>query len=199
MKQSEGELKKTIAFHDKQALASAHVSQSFWTKEELSDSLVRSFMIPLSNQRYSPNMSMINSIINSGDIRLISSIKVRSGITGYFENTNTILGDILRYEEQYYRTGIEKIRNNMEVGSFVFKNNKDELLLRKKNFRYNYYPEIFDNIPFPIKLEEIYSNRQIYNGYASLLTSFRNTKNGYQEILEGTLELLQILKEEGYE
>ena len=199
LQQSEGELIKIIAFYDKQALASAYVSQSFWNKEELSDSLVRSFRVPLSNQRYRPNMSMINSLINSGDIQLISYVKIRSNITAYFENTNTLLDDILRYEEQYYSTGVENILKNMDVYSFDFENSKNEIFESKKYFKYSPYPKNFDKVPFPIQLQEIYNNRQIYNGYINLLTSFRNTKYRYQEILEGTQELLHTLKEEGYE
>lgn len=199
LEQSKSELNDIIEFYDRQAKASAHAVQSFWRKEEISDSLIWSFSIPLSNRKYKPNMSMLSSLINSGDIQLINSVKVRSSINAFYESTNTRMDNILRYEEQYYRSGVELIRNNMNVHSLRFEYRKEEILKNHRNsFHFTPYPKIFTEIPFQISLGEIYQNQKIFTGYDNLLISFRNTKYRYQEILKETLELLILLDEEGY-
>jgi hypothetical protein len=198
LKQSEEELIEIIEFHDRRALAAAYITQSFFLKRVLNDTLITNFGVPLSNRRYKPNLSMISSLINSGDIQLISSVKVRSDINAYYEDTNTTIDDILRYEEQYYRTGIEDIKTHMNPYAMRLQYKKNVVLNKTKDFDYSPFPKAFKEVPFPIQLEEIYSNQQIFTGYESLLIAFRNTKFNYEDILEETQKLLSTLNKEGY-
>lgn len=198
LEQSVEELKDIISFHETRAFAAAQVSQAFWKKDTVNNALVRSFGIPLSNKRYSPNMSMISSLISSGDIELVQSVTIRSQINAYFENVNTILEDILRYEEQYYRPGVEIVTANFDINSFSLSHLKEEYIENITNFRLASFPKDFKEVPFPIELQDVYKNQQIYNGYGHLLISFRNTKSKYETILIQTRNLLNALKEAEY-
>jgi len=198
LKQSENDLLNIIAFNDLRARASAHITQAFWLKEPLNDSLLIDFMRPLSNRRYKPNMAMISSLINSGDIQLVNSLSVISEINGYYEDTNTNIEDILRYEDQYYKKGVDIVNSNFDAFSLNLIHRKKAVLDNINDFNYAPYPEDFSEVPFPIAFEDVYTNKQIYSGYLHLLTAFRNIKVRYETILNHTQSLLAFLEAEGY-
>ncbi|MBK8390702.1 MAG: hypothetical protein IPL23_16050 [Saprospiraceae bacterium] len=105
-----------------------------------------------------------------------------------------LLEDILRYEEQYYRPGVEIVTANFDINSFSLSHLKEEYIENITNFRLASFPKDFKEVPFPIELQDVYKNQQIYNGYGHLLISFRNTKSKYETILIQTRNLLNALK-----
>ena len=61
------------------------------------------------------------------------------------------------------------------------------------------YPKEFVSPPFPISIEEIYADKQIFIKYESFLTAHRNTYWRYDIMQKETSLLLEKLKDNGYD
>jgi len=203
LKKSEIEIEEIKDFYFTRAEASSRITKSFWNNKMRNDSIFPNFTIPLSHRSYSPILGTINSLINSGNVDLIKSVTIRNAFISYIEKTEAELNDIIRYEESYYRDGINLLFQEIDFYSL-------EVIFQKKEFQKMIsqvskerlttfpVPKKFDKVPFPITLEELFENRNIYNAYIYLIISHRNTFYGYQRIQDSIKELLILLEEDGY-
>ena len=184
-------------FFKSKAESAKIVLHSYWTKEYLKDTLLFHFGKVGSNRKYSPNISTAQSLINSGRIDLVSSEELKTSIIKYVETVDDIISDISRYEETYYRPAnsnkLFSIFNLMAnyVPQALKDNTKDREMLS--------FPKEFKSAPFPINIEDIYANKEIFMRYESFLIAHRNTYYRYVYMQEETGKLLGILKNNGYD
>ena len=106
--ESQTELEEIIDFFLERASASAHVTRAFW-QAELPDDILDYVVIPYSNRIYSPVLGTARSLINSGNLELLSSAELKNRLITYVENVDYKLKDISRYEETYYRKSREML------------------------------------------------------------------------------------------
>ena len=106
LKKSQTELIEFNEMLETMAKASAIVCHAFYKKDTPNDSIYKYMTIPLGTAIYSPTMGTARSLINSGNIALLKSEKLKNDITSYVEEVDYKLKDISRYEETYYRNGI---------------------------------------------------------------------------------------------
>ncbi|WP_426429579.1 hypothetical protein ACPX19_08520 [Winogradskyella sp. HB-48] len=72
--------------------------------------------------------------------------------------------------------------------------------MRKNRENYlPFVPENFKKVPFPVSLDDIYNNKNVYAAYNNVFIAHRNTSSRYSHIHRETKKLLQLLKEEGYD
>ena len=196
--------KKTKEYFDERAVASGKVVHAFYKPTQQNDFNPRNFFIPWSNQRYIPVMGTAKALVNSGSIDLIRSYKLRNAIVEYIEKIEALLVDVDRYEESYYRRGIESIDDEVQLSNFRaeyfreinFKFPKDRTDLERATFP---IPEDFEVIPFPVSVEDMFRNERIFHAYYSLLLAHRNTAGQYKSMMGASNELLELIKGEGYE
>jgi hypothetical protein len=197
------DLEKIMEKFSDRAIASGKVVHAFYKPSSQKDFNPLVFSIPWRNQRYLPVMGTAKALVNSGNIDLIKSLELRTAIIGYLEEIEALLADIDRYEESYYRRGINEIDQQVELSS-----------LKAEHYRENNYsypkilsdfnravfpiPEDFEVIPFPVTVEELFKNQRIFHAYNNLLLAHRNTYYQYKSMLEATEELLQLIQSEGY-
>ena len=184
-------------FFKSNAQSAKIVLHSYWTKEYLKDTLLFHFGRVGSNRKYSPNISTAQSLINSGRIDLVSSEELKTSIIKYIETVDDITSDISRYEETYYRPA----NSNKLFSAFNLLANYNPQALKDmaKDRELPSNPKEFESAPFPISIEDIYANKEIFMRYESFLTAHRNTYWRYTQMQEETGKLLQILKNNGYD
>ncbi|WP_426429578.1 DUF6090 family protein [Winogradskyella sp. HB-48] len=117
LNQTNSDLDEIRAFFLKRALAAQNVIHSYWQDKPLQDSLLYNFGEVLQNLKYNPILGTAKSLINSGNIELIKSEKLKTAIIKYNETVDALLRDITRYEETYYRTAIHTINNEFDIHS----------------------------------------------------------------------------------
>lgn len=197
-------IKKIKGFFDERAIASGKVVHAFYKPTQQNDFNPGIFFIPWSHRRYIPVLGTAKALVNSGSIDLIRSHKLRNAIVEYIEKTEALLIDVDRYEEAYYRRGIEDIDSQVELSSLRAE------FIRETNYKYPKdltdmeratipVPEDFEVIPFPFSVEDLFKNERIFHAYYKLLLAHRNTAGQYERMMEASIELLELIKSEGYE
>ncbi len=200
LNQTEADLKDVKDLFLIRANSCVAISQSYWTRKHLSDSLLFNFSIILSYRSYKPILGTAVSLVNSGNIDLIHSKKVRKAITDYIENVNAHKEDIKRYEESYYRQGVYDLKSEFDSYSLLGEYQKETMLKRSRSRSgLNSYPESFEQVPFPVDIEAIYKSQKAYNAIQSMLIAHRNTYKEYDDIQNETKDLINLLKDEGYD
>lgn len=198
LNQTEADLKGIKELFLLRANSSVAISHSYWTRKHLSDSLLFDFSIIMSYRRYNPILGTAVSLVNSGNIDLIQSKKARKAITDYIENINAHKEDIKRYEESYYRQGVYDFKSEFDSYSLLGEQVKEQMLERSRS-DLKAYPDSFEQVPFPVDIEAIYTSQKAYNAIQSLLIAHRNTYSEYDEIEKQTRDLITLLKDEGYD
>lgn len=203
--QTNNELDEIKAFFLKRALAAQTVIHSYWQDKPLQDSLLYNFGEVLQNLKYNPILGTAKSLINSGNIELIKSEKLKTAIINYNETVDALLKDITRYEETYYRTAIHAINNEFDIQSLYMTYNTEDYKIYLSNLRkskdtyLHFVPENFKKVPFTESLNDIYNNKNVFAAYKTIFIAHRNTSGRYSDIHKETKKLLQLLKEEGYD
>ena len=198
--QSRIELEEIIDFFLRRAQASAYVTRAFW-QTDLPDDILEYANIPLSNQIYSPVLGTARSLINSGNLELISSAELKNRLITYVENVEYKLKDISRYEETYYRKSRELLN---EIGARTIwskeeYNKRNEAYVNRRSYRstleldLRIRPNKVEKVPFKKDLKAYFQEERLYNVYYSLLLSHRNIYFKYIDILENTNGLLDLL------
>lgn len=204
LRTSETELKKISAFYLDRAKASAIVERAFWKEEIPNDTIERSIRLPRSSRIYSPVLGTLRSLINSGNMDIIGSDSIKNELTSYLEKVDYLLKDISRYEETYYRKGVEKVNQNfpntftsLEEYKNYYSENLDKVTQRK-NYELGLYliPPDLDKVPFQSNLEEFFKNKELFIAYESLYFAHRNVYFRYSNILDLTSGLLIKIEKE---
>ena len=166
-------------------------------KEELPDNIRKYLWGALSSRVYSPVLGTARSLINSGKIDILRSVELKNDIISYVEEVDYGLKDISRYEESYYRKGVDLVRGVMPNPSAIYSkemlNRTNPETLRFFELNANEYDIPIDKVPFESDLKEIFEDERFYRGYSYLLLSHRNIHFIYDDILEVTNELLDKL------
>ncbi|MCR8667694.1 DUF6090 family protein [Aestuariibaculum sp. M13] len=204
LKTSETELKKISAFYLDRARASALVERAFWKEEIPNDTIEKSIRIPMSSRIYSPVLGTLRSLINSGNMDNISSDSIKNELTSYLEKVDYLLKDIRRYEETYYRKGVEKVNQNFPNTFTSLEEHKNyysenlEKVTQRKNYELGLYliPPDLDKVPFQSNLEEFFNNKELFIAYKSLYIAHRNVYYRYNDILDLTSGLLVKIEKE---
>ncbi|MFH4965775.1 DUF6090 family protein [Gaetbulibacter sp. M235] len=204
LKTSETELQEIKTFYLDRAKACAVVERAFWKKEVPNDSIERSIRLPLSSRIYSPVLGTLRSLINSGNIDIISSDSIKNELTSYLEKVDYMLKDISRYEETYYRKGVERANQNfpntfasLEEYQNYYSENLEKVTQRE-SYELGLYltPPDLERVPFQSSLEEFFQNKELFIAYRNLFTAHRNVHRTYGDILSITRELLIKIEKE---
>jgi hypothetical protein len=193
LKRSQIELEELKNFYLQRARVSAQMTRAFY-KTELPDNIDRYINGALASRVYSPVLGTARSLINSGKIDILTSIELKNDIISYVEEVDYLLKDISRYEETYYRKGVDLVREVIP-NSYSFRP-KEEINKRKKeNFRgfernINELEIPIDKVPFESDLKDIFEDERFYRGYSYLLLAHRNIGSRYDDIHDATNELL---------
>lgn len=198
LNQTEADLKDVKDLFLIRANSCVAISQSYWTRKHLSDSLLFNFSIIMSYRSYKPILGTAVSLVNSGNIDLIQSKKVRKAITNYIESINAHKEDIKRYEESYYRQGVYDFKTEFDSYSLLGVYQNEEMIKRART-NLNPYPDSIEQVPFPVDIEDIYESQKAYNAIQSLLIAHRNSYYEYDDIEKETRNLINLLKDEGYD
>ncbi len=200
LQESENGLKAMRGHHHQLAKSAGKIVHAYWKPEQPKDTILDHFLMPISYQSYQPNMGTANSLINSGNIDLIKSEKIRTGIISYIESVQSKMNEIARYEQAYFREGVSTIKNSFDIWSFLSTNNPDftEKIPNLEEAEFYPIPAGFQKIPFQITLDQVFDNQMIYSGYLDLLVGHRNTMWMYDSLLIFTQDLINILEDEGF-
>jgi hypothetical protein len=179
---NEGVLAEAVAFVDERAVASAKVLHQFWRDAPVADeAAVQDLMLPRSTRRFRPVLGTAEAFISSGDLNLLRSGAVRAAILDYVESMKTNLEDVSRYDETYYRPGVDMLFRGPELYQHAtFRSSDDRLRPR---------PNHVERVPFPAVLDDLLRDRVIYDGYTFLLIAHRNQGSRYGEMLSETQAL----------
>lgn len=202
LKKSQTLLKKFNKGAYERAKASAIVCHAFWKKDTPHDSIYNYMLSPMGTKVYSPTLGTARSLINSGNINLLSSENLKNAITSYVEEVDYTLKDISRYEETYFRSGVMLVYEVAEISNIFPK----ESLLKhieesnspkyktSRNDEYQSRPNVIEKIPFERSLQELFQEKKLFRAYSFLLIGHRNSADRYNIILEITDELLNKLE-----
>lgn len=203
LNKSEKEIKEIIEDITDRAKSSAIICHAFWKKNTPNDSIITHFIKPLGNTIYSPTLGSARSLINSGNISLIQSDRLKNAITSYVEEVDYKLRDISRYEETYYRNGIILV-NEIAPGADLYPKNwiLDQIektnspdFQTSRNDEFNTRPNVIQKVPFEMEIKEVFQEKKVYRAYALLLVAHRNSSRKYTEIMYITRDLLDQLNE----
>ena len=198
--QTDHELEELIQFFRERAKASQIVTFSFWRGIPLQDTAIYNFGRPTSNKRYNPTLGTARSLINSGNIDIIPSDSLRKSIIAYVDIADGYIRDIQRYEETYYRRGQEILSLELDTWHLYITYLEDKIrsdsILFKRDL--NAVPADYKAPPFPITMEEVYSNPLILEAYEILLIAHRNTSSRYRDLQEETRKLIYLMEDKGY-
>lgn len=202
LKESETELMEIKQFYLDRARASSKVTSAFWKKDIPSDSIGDDMLLPRSARIYSPIMGTARSLINSGNIDIISAAQLKNDIISYVEKVDYQLKDIDRYQESYYREGINKIllampntfRTMEHIDKGFDEQPRSPYVQKMIDLDMSYVPLKRDKVPFQSNLETIFNDETIYVGYFMLYLSHRNIYTTYDEILLDTQELMNKIE-----
>jgi hypothetical protein len=201
---SEAELADVSGFVRGLAVSSAKVMKAFWDpalreRPELLEDLILTHR----STRYLPTTGTARALVNSGNIDLVQSPRIRSAIIEYLEDVDATVRNIERFDETYYRparqmgtavsvallTGLLQQRDGRELTELVGENSLDLYPL----------PERFETLPFDVDVDALFEDREVFERYENLVVAHRNQHYGYEELRERANQLLELLAEEGIE
>ena len=193
------ELEEVKEFYLVRAQDCAEVIRAFYKLEVPNDSIEDALRHTLSARIYSPILGTARSLINSGNIDRLSSTELKSELIAYVEKEDYILKDIGRYEESYYRTGVQQVKEAMPntfrslayLDSSMKEGETSAAFERSLELKLNWRPKEMERIPFRSDLGELFQDQDLFIGYVNLFTGHRNIYFKYDDILELTNELLE--------
>jgi len=202
LQKSQTDLEKRIKWETQMARASAKVCHAFWKKNTPNDSIFKHMGRPLGSFTYSPTLGTARSLINSGNINIIKSDSIKNFITTYVEKVEYTIQDIKRYEETYYRKGVELLKQVVPSSSLhpksyfdkFFKGNSNEDNELSRDDEFTDMPNQIEKIPFEADLQSLFNNQQIYTAYTHFLIAHRNSGNRYTNMLDLNNRLLEHLE-----
>jgi hypothetical protein len=167
---------ETAEFFFERAKNASYVTRSFWKPEDVvRDTLVLSLVNVFQSRREKPLVGTIESLINSGDINLISSDSLRNALIDYMRIVEANLSDIQRYDETYYRPAIQKTTQIVNYSEI-------QRRLTGSESSWLSYPSTISKIPFQNDYDGLMNNREIYNNYNLFLVAHRNQARKYLDL-----------------
>ena len=201
---SEAELAEVSEFVRGLAVSSANVMKAFWDpalreRPGLLEDLIR----PHRSTRYLPITGTARALVNSGNIDLVQSPRIRSAIIEYLEDVDATVRNIERFDETYYRparllgttvsvallTGLVQQRDGTPLTELVGEDNLSLFPL----------PERVETFPFDVDVDAFFENREVFERYENLVVAHRNQHYGYEQLRERAGQLLALLAEAGIE
>lgn len=179
-------------FHIESALAAARVGQAFWapdppTLAQLSADLIR----PFRSLRERPVLGTIETLIATGDLRLIRSDALRTELTTFAEFAKATIENIQRHDETYYRPGVNALVENLDTNQLRHEaQGASDVATSTQSRALSSLPDGDRRVPFPTDIEALLSNRALYAAYERLLVAHRNQGINYRHILERARRLL---------
>jgi hypothetical protein len=168
------------------AEASASISHEFWRRDGRTDTELRKLLAePLRSKRVLPVLGTARSLIASGDLRLVQSASLRSAIPRYVDAMDADVSDIARYDETYYRTGVNQAAQLFDGSALV----AGAAPLRDANFSTDFRPDATTPPPFPIDVDALLKDPDVYRAYANLLIGHRGQAGRYRDMHEATAAL----------
>ena len=187
LNQSSKTMKETAEFFFERAEGAAYVCQSFWNPEEVvMDTLIESLVIVFESKREKPLVGTIESLINSGEINLISSDSLRNALIAYSGIVEANLSDIERLDETYYRPAI---------GNTVHLVNYSEIYHQygSGGGEYSSSPSKITKTPFPNDYDVLLEQKEIYTNYYQFLIAHRNQALKYNALAKESKKLSQYI------
>ena len=202
LQKSQTDLEERIEWETKMAQASAKVCHAFWKKDTPNDSIFKHMRRPLGSFTYSPTLGTARSLINSGNINILKSDSIKNFIATYVEKVEYKIQDIKRYEETYYRKGVELLKQVVPASSLHPKSSFNKFLLGStieneeplRDDELSPMPNKIEKIAFEADLQSLFNNLQIYTAYSHFLIAHRNSSNRYSNMLNLTNRLLEHLE-----
>jgi hypothetical protein len=143
---------------------------------------------------YSPVMGTVQSLINSGNLDILSSKALKNNIVEYAEAVGYHLKNINRYEESYFRKGVdlmfEAIPNTTESLEAINERGQRDLTGWQYKNNINKRPVTSDKVPFKTDLQELFKDVRYFRAKDHMHLYHRNISNKYDDILEITNKLL---------
>lgn len=192
---TEQELGEVREFHIQGALAAARVGHAFWkpeppTLDELSADLGR----PFRSTRERPVLGTIEALIATGDLRLIRSNALRTELTAYAEFAEATIENIQRHDETYYRPGVNTLVEILDTNQLQHESaTGNEVSLDDRSQRLRMLPAGPRRPPFPMDIDALLTNRQLYAAYWKLLVAHRNQGINYGLILDRARRLRGLI------
>ena len=201
---SEAELADVSEFVRSLAVSSANVMKAFWDpalreRPELLEDLIR----PHRSTRYLPITGTARALVNSGNIDLVQSPRIRGAIIEYLEDVDATVRNIERFDETYYRSvfqGPSPVSVALLTGMLSLRDGTDftELVGEDRLALYP-FPERVETMPFDVDLDALFANREVFGRFEKLLVAHRNQHYGYEALRERAAALLTLLAEAGIE
>lgn len=201
---STAELEEMQNYYRIRAESCIKMQQAFWLPNQQNYDSIRPYInVPMSTKPYSPIMGTARSLINSGNIDLIGSTKLKAEIISYVEFVDARLHDIDRFKESYYQSGIAALHRNFDFHILAANHVKSRVsdALQKytdERLALTPIPKNFQKIPFNMTIEKIFESQEVYAAYKRLHTAHRNISMKYEDIMFETQELIYTLEEHGY-
>lgn len=166
------------------AVAAAAVQHAYWGERPASEQeLQDDFLLPWGTARFRPVLGNIDALVSTGEVGVIRSAPLRTALVSYLEWSRARLEDINRYDETYYRPGVNELQSQIDISS-----------LRAEAWRAANAgkPHAFDlssiaatgTPPFPVDLDQVLRNRTVYNAYAKIMLAHRNQARQYGSMME---------------
>jgi hypothetical protein len=182
---TETELAAAHRFFLDRAQASARVAQAFWRAERPAvETLLPSLSAPLSSRRYRPVLGTIHALVATGDLGLIRSDALRTELMAYMDAAQAKIEDIQRFDETYYRRGVDRVREGLDPALLTHLNQLAASVPQARRTELSSLPGGERRPPFANGIEGFYRNSAIYDAYGTLLIAHRNQAYRYLEIIE---------------
>jgi hypothetical protein len=166
------------------ALAAHVITHAFWGERPANDTeLLRDLGTPWRSARYRSVLGNIEALIATGDIHVIRDAALRTELVAYDEWAKARLEDISRYDETYYRPGINALLARADPTSANVDEYRKRLAGRAQAFDLTPAPAT-GSAPFPIDLKTLFKDRVVYNAYMQIGLAHRNQAAEYGLILE---------------
>ncbi|QBA63997.1 DUF6197 family protein [Muriicola soli] len=192
LSKSQYELEEVREINIRRARECAQVLRAFWKNDMPED--IEEYIGGFGSSVYSPVMGTSRSLINSGRLDILSSNKLRNDIVVYLEAVDYTLKDISRYEESYFRKGVDLMYeanpNTFETKQEINEKSVTESPGWQYGLNINSRPLIVDKVPFRKDIEQLLQDEKYFRAYNKLHLYHRNIALRYHRILGRTNNLL---------
>ena len=181
---TENDMEHAQVVLNRRALAAHAVAHVFWGERPASDGELRlDLTLPWGTARFRPVLGNVEALIATGDIHVIRNATLRTELVAYDEWAKARLEDVNRYDETYYRPGINSLLARMDpTGANVDEYRKR---LAGRAHAFDLSPVAASgSTPFPIDLVTLFKDRGVYNAYVQIGLAHRNQAREYGLILE---------------
>lgn len=161
------------------AVAAAAVQHAYWGERPANDLELReNLLTPWRTARFRPLLGNIDALVSTGDMSVIRSAPLRTALVSYLEWSRARLDDINRYDETYYRSGVNDLQSQIDISTLL-----TDTVRTANDGR----PHAFDmstiaatgTPPFPVDLDAVFKNQIIYNAYSKIMLAHRNQASQY--------------------